>query len=90
MLDGNVHVNLLGVDEERFDAVEEVVLRLAVQAGGALSAEHGIGRAKLGWLGLMRGEADLGLMGARLKRAFDPAGLHSPGRVLPAAAGAAR
>jgi FAD/FMN-containing dehydrogenase len=56
---------------------------------GTLSAEHGIGRGKAGWLGLMRCEAGLALMG-RLKRAFDPAGLLSPGRVLPAAAGAAR
>ena len=47
--DGNLHVNLLGLepDDERPD---EVVLRLALDRGGTISAEHGVGTAKVQWL----------------------------------------
>ena len=64
------------------DAVTGGVLRLVAELGGSISAEHGIGRAKLGWLHLTRSPADVAAMRA-VKAALDPAGLLSPGRLLP-------
>lgn len=79
--DGNLHVNVLGLApaDERAD---DVILRLVAAHRGSISAEHGIGIAKRGWLGLTRSEAELATMRA-LKGAFDPHGLLAPGRVLP-------
>lgn len=87
--DGNVHFNLeqpegadaaafLARDHEIMDAVNEVVRAL----GGSFSAEHGIGRLKPYMMPTWRGGPELDLMW-RIKRAFDPAGLFNPGKVLP-------
>jgi FAD/FMN-containing dehydrogenase len=79
--DGNVHVNLLGLDpvDER---VDDAVLRLVARLGGSIGAEHGIGVAKRAWLPLTRSAADIDAMRA-VKRALDPAGLLNPGVLLP-------
>ena len=81
--DGNVHVNVLGPapDDGR---VDEVVLELVARLGGSIGGEHGIGRAKTAWLALSRSEAEIAAMRA-VKASLDPAGLLSPGRVLPPA-----
>lgn len=81
LADGNVHVNVLGVTPGD-PAVEEAVLRLVAKLGGSISAEHGIGVAKRGWLHLSRSPAELRAMRA-LKAALDPDGLLNPGVLLP-------
>ncbi len=80
--DGNLHVNILGLeaDDERAD---DAVLRLVASMGGSISAEHGIGTAKIPWLHLTRSEADIAAMRA-VKRALDPANLLNPGVIFPA------
>ena len=54
LLDGNLHVNVIGpgIDDTTAD---DAVLELAVELGGTISAEHGIGVAKAGWLSRDRG-----------------------------------
>jgi FAD/FMN-containing dehydrogenase len=79
--DGNLHVNVVGPDPDD-EAVDDAVLRLAVELGGAVSAEHGIGVAKTRWLIADRGEADVAAMRA-IKRALDPDDLLNPGVLLP-------
>lgn len=79
--DGNVHVNITGVAPDDED-VDECVLRLVAERGGSISAEHGIGRAKLPFLHLNRTPADIAAMRA-LKRALDPAGILNPGVLIP-------
>jgi FAD/FMN-containing dehydrogenase len=79
--DGNLHVNVVGPARDD-DAVDDAVFRLAVEMGGGISAEHGIGRAKLGWIHLTRSEADIGAM-RTIKRALDPRDLLNPGVLLP-------
>jgi FAD/FMN-containing dehydrogenase len=78
--DGNLHVNVLGVapDDER---VDDAVLRLVVELGGSISAEHGIGTAKQPWLALQRSAAELAAMAA-IKHALDPAGVLNPHALL--------
>jgi FAD/FMN-containing dehydrogenase len=75
--DGNLHVNVLGPDPDD-EAVDDAVLGLAIASGGAVSAEHGIGVAKVGWLERDRGPADVAAMRA-IKRALDPENLLNPG-----------
>ncbi len=82
--DGNVHVNITGVDPDD-DAVDEAVLRLVARHGGSISAEHGIGRAKARWLGLSRSVEEIAAYQA-IKGALDPAGILNPGVILPSAA----
>lgn len=79
--DGNLHVNVLGVapDDQRLD---DAVLRLVAGAGGSISAEHGIGVAKVAWLPLTRSPADIAAMRA-IKSALDPRGVLNPGVLFP-------
>ena len=78
--DGNVHVNVVGgpVPEE----VDDRVLALVAAAGGSISAEHGIGRAKRRFLHLARSPAEIEAF-RRVKRALDPAGVLNPNVLLP-------
>lgn len=74
--DGNVHVNVTGVDpgDER---VDDAVFTAVAEVGGSISAEHGIGTAKRRWLGLNRSPAELRAY-ADIKRALDPDGIMNP------------
>ncbi len=74
LLDGNLHCNVLAVPPDRGDAVDEALLELAVALGGSIGAEHGIGRAKRRYLGLVRTPAEVGAFRA-IKAALDPAGI---------------
>lgn len=80
--DGNLHVNILGVAPED-DRPDDAVLRLVAELGGSISAEHGIGIAKMPWLHLTRSEADREAMRA-IKSALDPRGILNPGVIIPA------
>jgi FAD/FMN-containing dehydrogenase len=75
--DGNMHVNVVGPSPED-DAVDEAVLRLALDNGGSISAEHGIGVAKARYLTLARTPSELDLA-ARIKAALDPRDVLNPG-----------
>jgi FAD/FMN-containing dehydrogenase len=76
-LDGNLHVQLVGADGATADRVLEAVAAL----GGSISAEHGIGRAKVGQLHLARSAAQIDWM-RRIKATVDPEGLLNPGVLL--------
>jgi FAD/FMN-containing dehydrogenase len=78
--DGNMHVGIIGPEPDD-EAVDDAVLRLTIGMGGTVSAEHGIGAAKVGWLEADRGVADVAAMRA-IKRALDPAGTLNPGVVF--------
>ncbi|RAY11853.1 FAD-binding oxidoreductase [Actinomadura craniellae] len=81
LAEGNAHVNLLGAADP--EAVTETVLRRVGRAGGSISAEHGIGTAKVPWLDLTRSPTEIAAMRA-VKRALDPYGLLNPGVLFPA------
>ena len=74
--DANLHVNV-GGDARSFAAIEAVVLTRVLALRGAVSAEHGIGRAKREWLVADRGAAAVAAMRA-VKVALDPWGLANP------------
>ncbi len=75
--DGNLHVNVVGPPPED-ETLDEAVLELVASMDGSISAEHGIGRAKVAWLHLSRSPQELAVMRA-LKAAVDPAGQLNPG-----------
>jgi glycolate dehydrogenase FAD-linked subunit len=84
--DGNVHANLLldpQSESERAAAAAamEEVFALAIELGGSISGEHGVGWLKRGQLARQWPAGALRLHEA-LKRAFDPKGLLNPGKKL--------
>jgi FAD/FMN-containing dehydrogenase len=78
--EGNLHVGVIGPAPED-EAVDGAVLRLTIELGGSVSAEHGIGVAKVGWLEADRGAADVAAMRA-IKLGLDPAWILNPGVLL--------
>ncbi len=58
------------------------MLSTAIELGGTISAEHGIGVAKAEWLERLKGPAHVAALRA-IKHALDPGGLLNPGVLLP-------
>jgi FAD/FMN-containing dehydrogenase len=79
--DGNVHVNVTGLEPDD-STVDDRVMNHVAELGGSISSEHGIGTAKRPWLYLNRSEAELAAF-RRLKTALDPAGILNPNVLLP-------
>jgi FAD/FMN-containing dehydrogenase len=49
--------------------------------GGSISAEHGVGRMKRDEIAATKDPVEIDMM-RTLKRAFDPAGILNPGKVV--------
>ena len=85
--DGNLHP-LFSFDLavpgtlERVLAASDELVRLCVDAGGALSGEHGIGLEKRDFMPLVFTDDDLDAQ-ACVRAAFDPDGRMNPRKVLP-------
>lgn len=79
--EGSIHVNVSGLGPEG-DQVDGAVLALVAELRGSISAEHGIGRAKLPWLHLARDDATIRALQA-VKSALDPDGILNPAVLLP-------
>ena len=73
--DGNLHVNVTGLDGD--DVLDKSVYELVIAMGGSISAEHGIGTAKSAYLPMQRSAAELNLMRG-LKAVCDPTGILNP------------
>jgi len=83
--DGNLHANVLydrPEDRPRVEAAVAEILRAAVDLGGTITGEHGVGLAKRDFLEYEQGAAQVALQ-RRLKAAFDPDGLLNPGKIFP-------
>ena len=88
MGDGNLHYNVsqpAGGDGAAFKglyrAMNDAVHAIVRDLGGSISAEHGIGRMKRDELIATAPPIATDLM-RRIKRAFDPAGIMNPGKVI--------
>jgi FAD/FMN-containing dehydrogenase len=79
--DGNVHVNLTGLEPDD-STVDDRVMHHVAELGGSISSEHGIGTAKRPWLHLNRSEEELSIF-RRIKTSLDPAGILNPNVLLP-------
>ncbi len=83
--DGNLHCNVLfdRADERpKVDLAVAAILRAAVDLGGTITGEHGVGLAKRDFLEYEQGAAVVAVE-RRLKALFDPLGLLNPGKIFP-------
>ncbi len=79
--DGNVHLALFQPDVAKRKAITRQIFRVAVDAGGAISGEHGLGTEKTPYFLEMADPAALELMRS-IKKVFDPLGILGPDRML--------
>lgn len=87
--DGNLHANVLFDREEERPRVERAIgdiLRAAVDMGGTITGEHGVGLAKRDYLEYEQGRELVDLQ-RQLKAVFDPAGILNPGKIFARAGG---
>jgi len=84
--DGNLHIYTCSNTMEREEFVKQVaaffkkIYKKAVEFGGDISGEHGVGLGKVGYFREATGETNFGLQRA-IKRAFDPKFILNPGKV---------
>lgn len=84
--DGNLHPNILfdRRDEEEFKRVKAAVgdlFRAAVEVGGSLSGEHGVGVLKRPYLEMALGPVAVEMQ-KRIKQAWDPKNILNPGKIF--------
>ncbi len=86
MGDGNLHPTFL-TDERDADEMERVhqafdrIFSRALELGGTITGEHGVGLAKKPWLRRQLGDATFSLM-KQVKHTLDPEGLLNPGKIF--------
>jgi glycolate oxidase len=83
--DGNLHTQILFDSDDdlvRVNALLDELFAIVIELGGTITGEHGVGLAKQKYLPLELSE-DVLKLSARIKRAFDPAGILNPGKFLP-------
>lgn len=85
--DGNLHLNILAEPEMPADVVSRVINRcigelgeITRKHGATMSAEHGIGALKVGWLSTSRSGEELALY-RQIRELFDPHGILNPGKL---------
>jgi len=85
--DGNLHPNIIcdKSDPDEMRRVEQAVAEIfkaAIELGGTLSGEHGIGTMKAPFMEMELGAAGLDMM-RRIKEAWDPNQIMNPGKIFP-------
>jgi FAD/FMN-containing dehydrogenase len=81
---GHPHQNFLARDSSELTTIEGVIeetLRMVLELGGTVAAEHGIGKLKRRWLPLQMNPLQVSMMTA-VKRDLDPLGILAPGNIL--------
>ncbi|MHB8220563.1 MAG: FAD-binding oxidoreductase [Acidimicrobiales bacterium] len=79
--DGNVHLSVFQPDPDRRGELLRAIFAAALDVGGAISGEHGIGSEKQPYFLGFTDPTALMLM-RRIKQAFDPHGILGPHRLL--------
>jgi len=71
----------MGEREAKVEAVKKDLYRAAIDLGGTVTGEHGIGSSRREWLEIQKGADAVRVMRA-IKAALDPLGILNPGRVI--------
>ena len=85
MGNNHLHVNILPDNMEEYRRGKRLYADWAAavtRMGGAVSAEHGVGKLKRDYLEVMYGREHIREMAA-VKRSFDPAGIFGVGNLFP-------
>ncbi len=85
--DGNIHVNVLNQSctetewTQHKHELSHKICQLAVDLGGSITGEHGVGLTKKVFMKMMFSDHDLMIMKG-IKTALDPLGILNPGKVI--------
>ncbi|ABQ24860.1 FAD-binding oxidoreductase [Geotalea uraniireducens] len=85
--DGNIHVNVMidkeipGMEEKAHEAIKEI-FQAALDLGGTMSGEHGVGLSKAPYIPLELSPVQIATMKA-IKGALDPNNILNPGKMFP-------
>lgn len=84
--DGNIHPNFAldlsnEKEKENFERVKEELFKLAIELGGSLSGEHGIGSEKKPYLDFALQDTALKYM-KEIKKLFDPNNIMNPDKMF--------
>ena len=86
--DGNVHIDVLKKDMEYSEwkkllpELKEQIYRRAIDLGGTITGEHGVGYLRKEYLKMALSEEEIALQ-QRIKKAFDPKFILNPGKIFP-------
>jgi glycolate oxidase len=78
--DGNLHPSIV-IDSERARHAAEEIYKVALELGGTITGEHGVGSLKRDWLPAEIGEVGMDVQRA-VKATFDPLGILNPGKAI--------
>jgi glycolate oxidase len=76
--DGNVHLAVFCKDPDTRKKLLTDIFASAMEMGGAISGEHGLGRSKASYFVELEDPTKIALL-RRIKASFDPAGILNPG-----------
>ncbi|RKQ35813.1 FAD-binding oxidoreductase [Oceanobacillus halophilus] len=84
--DGNLHPNIIAdkrnqEEMRRVEQAVEEIFKAAIELGGTLSGEHGIGTLKAPFMEMELGEVGLDMM-KRIKQSWDPKNILNPGKIF--------
>lgn len=83
--DGNVHAHIMLKEKwakEQYEKIREEVYKAAIELGGVITGEHGIGEIRKKDLRLNLSEEEIELL-RKLKKTLDPNNILNPGKVIP-------
>lgn len=89
--DGNLHPTCLtdardAEELKRVDKAFEEIFKKAIELGGTITGEHGVGTMKLPYLKMKVGNEGINAI-TKIKEAFDPKYIMNPGKVIPSKRG---
>jgi len=83
--DGNLHIHIMkreGDTAAYVDALRNRIYKIATDAGGAITGEHGMGKIRAAKLQSCLSKEEIALMTA-IKKVFDPNSIMNPGTKIP-------